>query len=539
MSMLVRSLWVAAVLLSAAALAAPAAEARAKLNMVFVLDGLRPDSITPQETPNLFRLRVGGVSYANSHSVVPTVTRVNSAAIGTGAAPNTNGIVGNAMYVPSVSPNPFDTGNAENLTRLDQVTGGRMVLTRTLGERLTEAGRRVVAIGSGSSGATLLLNPRAARSDVGVMINAGDVGPSRPFTYPASVGDEIRARFGAPPTAEGEPNFDAKVAYTERVLRQYVLTDLKPDVVLNWFTEPDHTQHAFGTGAPETRETIRNDDREIGLVLDRLGQLGLRDSTNIFVVSDHGFSLLDFNVNLARELVRAGLKASPTSHDVVIANTGPSLVYVKDHDARRIRAIAEFLQRQSWADTLYTWARKPRGGTATPARGDRPHGFVDGTFSLELIHEANAERGADLIVTYRWSDRRNAFGVPGTSGTGGGGATGPLTGPRSGHGSFSPWDVHNTFFAAGADIRDGVHMRDVPAGSVDLAPTLLALEGLDAKTRDGRVLAEAFDGGPRPQELDARTRTLTTTARGGRYRAAVQVSEVGGRRYIDQSRRLR
>ena len=40
------------------ATAAPAGNAT--LNIVMVLDGLRPDSITAEETPNLWRLRAGG-----------------------------------------------------------------------------------------------------------------------------------------------------------------------------------------------------------------------------------------------------------------------------------------------------------------------------------------------------------------------------------------------------------------------------------------------------------------------------------------------
>ena len=165
---------------------------------------------------------------------------------------------------------------------------------------------------------------------------------------------------------------------------------------------------------------------------------------------------------------------------------------------------------------------------------------MPGTFSLELIHQANAERGADIIVTYPWSDQPNAFGVPGVSGNAGGGITGPLTGAGSGHGSFSPWDIRNTFIAWGADVKDGVTMARAPAGNVDLTPTLLALEGLDAAAPDGRVLAEALDGGPSEHAMRIRARTLTTRADRGRYRAAVQVSEVDGRRYryIDHSRRL-
>jgi predicted AlkP superfamily pyrophosphatase or phosphodiesterase len=53
--------------------------------MVFVVDGLRPDSVNPTDTPNLWRMRDEGTWFANSHSVVPTVTRGNATVIGSGA----------------------------------------------------------------------------------------------------------------------------------------------------------------------------------------------------------------------------------------------------------------------------------------------------------------------------------------------------------------------------------------------------------------------------------------------------------------------
>ncbi len=533
-SLLAAGALAAALLVPAAAAAGHDHGSKAKLNMVFVLDGLRPDSINPIDTPNLYRLRSEGVSWTNSHSAVPTVTRVNSTVLGSGAYPGSSGVVGNSMYVPEVAATPFSTGNAENMIRLDEVSGGRMLFVKTLAERLAAAGRKVVAIGSGSSGGTLLLNPRAPRV-AGVMINAGDVSAVRPFAYPASVGDQIFARFGPPPTAT-EPDASAKVDYTERVLREYVLSDLRPDVVLNWFTEPDGSQHEHAAGSPEALATICNDDRQIGLILDRLRQLGLHRRTNLFVVSDHGFSWHTFNINLDQELIAAGLKAGPGSQDVVVANSGTSLVHVQDRDPAKIEAIVEFLEAQPWAGALYTAANRPRGGRHVAEHGGRApsDGWVDGTFSLELIHQANPERGADIVVTYPWSSERNPFGVPGTSGNAGGGATGP----GSGHGSFSPWDIRNTFIAWGADIKDRLVLREAPAGNVDIAPTLLALEGLDPRVPDGRVLAEAFDGGPSERRMDVQTRTFTTRA--GGYRAAVQISEVDGRRYryVDLSRRL-
>src|ERR1700757_2657229 len=77
----------------------PATAGKAALNLVFVLDGLRPDSITAEETPHLWRLREEGVNFLNGHSVFPTVTRANAAAIGSGVYPDHNGIFGNTLYV--------------------------------------------------------------------------------------------------------------------------------------------------------------------------------------------------------------------------------------------------------------------------------------------------------------------------------------------------------------------------------------------------------------------------------------------------------
>ena len=70
---------------------------RASMQIVLVLDGLRPDSITPVNTPNLDRLRSNGVQFDNTHAVFPTVTRVNSASLGTGVYPNRHGIMGNSI----------------------------------------------------------------------------------------------------------------------------------------------------------------------------------------------------------------------------------------------------------------------------------------------------------------------------------------------------------------------------------------------------------------------------------------------------------
>jgi hypothetical protein len=53
---------------------------------------------------------------------------------------------------------------------------------------------------------------------------------------------------------------------------------------------------------------------------------------------------------------------------------------------------------------------------------------------------------------------------------------------------------------------------------------------------DGRVLAEALEGGRDAEQLAVDTR-VHTVERG--YRAAIRVSEVDGHRYVDKSWRIR
>jgi arylsulfatase A-like enzyme len=137
-------------------------------------------------------------------------------------------------------------------------------------------------------------------------------------------------------------------------------------------------------------------------------------------------------------------------------------------------------------------------------------------------------------VTFEWSSNKNVFGVEGTD-TSLASETGPTTGNSSGHGSMSPWTVRNTWFAWGPDFKDAITDR-VPASNVDIAPTILALQGLDASELDGRVLVEALEGGPDYEKLPFETKTYLTES--GDYRAVIQVTEVGHQRYIDKSWRL-
>jgi arylsulfatase A-like enzyme len=526
---------VAATLLAAGFWLTPAIAGNATLNLVLVLDGLRPDSITAEETPNLWRLRQEGVNFLNGHSVFPTVTRANATAIATGTYPSRNGIFGNTLYVREVNPNrAFPNDEHQNLLRLDAVTNGGMVLTESLGEILAKRGKTLAVVSSGSTGSALLANHRAPKG-VGILVNGYWEAGVR-VAFPDAANEAILRRFPAAPARGGaKDSFVAQVNWTQQVLRDYVLPDIKPDVVINWLTEPDHLQHAIGAGAPESRAAIRNNDREVGLLLDRLRELGLADKTNIIVVSDHGFGHSAYGVDVTGELIKAGLKAGPDSDDVVIASSGQTMaLHVRDHDPQRIGAVVRFLQQQPWTGVLFTAGKV--GGSGVPTEGREP-----GTFALEFVHLAHAGRGPDIVLTFPWSSARSPFGVPGTDYTAAA-KTGPLEGTAGNHGSMSPWTVRNTFLAWGADFKKGATVR-TPASNVDLTPTLLSLMNLDKDVGgdrfDGRALNEAFVGGPDEEQVPIQVRTLFAETADGSYRAALQITELGRQRYIDKSWRMR
>lgn len=505
-----------------------AAQSAATLHLVFVLDGLRPDSITEAETPTLHRLRKEGVWFENTHAVFPTVTRVNSTSLATGAYPARHGIMGNSIYVPAVDPlRAFNNDDYERLLRLDEATSGRMVTTLGMAELLERTGRSMVAVSSGSTGSALLLAHKAHRG-VGAVIN-GDFAPGKKVAYPESLSDAVLQRFGPAPRKGGVTDrFDASVDWSMNVLREYVLPELRPQVVFTWMTEPDHIQHGLGSGAAESLAAIRNDDRQLGLLLQKLEAMGMRDKTNIMVVSDHGFAHTVSNVNVQQALTDAGFITAAEPGTVVIASSGQAVsLHVKDRDPKRVQAIVEFLHRQPWCGVVFTAA-----GRAGPAH----EGAVAGTFALEYAHLGGHERSADIVFTFPWSSAPNRYGVPGTeynlvSGTA---KTEPVDGVRANHGGIGPWTIRNTMLAHGPDFKRGAVVR-TPTSNVDVTPTLLHLLGLTEPLAqmDGRALTEALVKGPDQEQVAMDTRTLRV--RSGAYRAVLQVSEVGGKRYIDKA----
>ena len=472
--------------------------------LVIVVDGLRPDYVTPALMPRLTRLGERGIVFNAHHSVLPTVTRVNASSMVTGTYPETHGLLGNTVYVPAVNATKgLDTGAHANLEAIDRASGA-LLTAPWLGEILPAAGKKLLAVGSGSSGAVFLLNHRVG---TGAIIH-------QEFTRPEALAAHVRDVLGPPP-AVAMPN----AALNKRAVDAYLkigLGEIHPDLTLIWISDPDHTAHNKGIGSETTNEALRLVDAEIGRIEDALASRGLADRTNILVVSDHGFSTHNEHLKLGALIAPMAKPLPDGSPDIVV--TEGAINFRSAPDAARIRAVVQMLQQHPEVGAIFTRAR-PGGGS---------EGVVPGTLSFGVARWAHARSG-EILVSANWNAEKNDAGYAGKAT-----ATGV-----AGHGSTSPYDVHNTLIAAGPDFREHA-VSDVPTSNVDLAPTLLKLLGVKIPaSMTGRVIEEALRNGPPIASVKVGHETATVKTPDGRYTLTAHFSKAAGKTYLDFTDTLR
>ena len=294
------------------------------------------------------------------------------------------------------------------------------------------------------------------------------------------------------------------------------LPRIDPSVTVMWLSDLDSTAHDKGMGDPATVDVLRHVDSEIKRIEDGLRAAEVFDDYNIWVTSDHGFSTHTGAVALDT-ILKPFAGALPDGSPRIVANGGA--IYVRDGDQATVSAIVAGLQRTAGVGAIFTRANARQ----------LLEGAVPGTLSFDVVRWDH-DRSAQILFSPDWTDGENAHGLRGMVSSGG----------VAGHGSASPWDVHNTLIAAGPDLKQGTTI-DAPSANVDFAPTFLTLLRLPVPaTMQGRPLAEALRGRP-----DASAVTFTHTVRtpDDRYAATAMFStvSVNGRetRYFDGAKVFR
>jgi hypothetical protein len=474
-------------------------EPSAQLVLIVVFDGLRPDFVRPDWTPHLWGVRRRGVWFERSHCAFPAVTRVNAAALVTGSFAGGHGIASNTIWRPAVDPTrPLRTGERADLLRLEAVNG-RLLAPPTLGEVLADHGLGMAVVGTGSSGATTLLHPQAAATAGRVLHYS--------FCSPHSLSDQIAAVLGPWPQPATAPEHTAaaRVGYGIEALAGALLPETRPASAIFWSTVPDGLHHRYGLGHPPALAGLKEADAAFGRLLDACHTL--YEAVNVIITADHGYLSVSGHVDLAGELVDAGLKSSRDSTDIVICVDGGAASIYTDAGVDQHR-LARWLLARPWASVLFS-----------------PGGRIAGTLPLEAAGGGGPD-APDLMLCLGWNDDENEFGVRGAGWGGGAIAVG-----AGDHGGLSSWEMRNTLIAAGPAFREGIR-SDLPCGIVDIAPTTLACLGVSVPAVwHGRILSEALRDGVAPVPEPAIEYAALCATDGGPVRQTLRVETAGGVRY--------
>jgi len=300
--------------------------------IIFVWDGLRPDSISASTTPNLWNLGQEGVIFKKNHATYPTFTMMNASSFNTGDFPARAGFYGNTVYVPKPSGNnaggasvdykqPVFTEDWNILSTLNSFYDNQLLMVKRLLQAAQENGKTTAIVGK--SGAAFMFdldrkgygideNTAFPKSFAVELQSAGFLLPrNTPVMWPdirlspadgdptgrpapARLADKVTSDPAAGTTS---PN-SASNRYMMEVYLQYILPKKNPDISVIWFRDPDTTEHIYGVGTKAHMDALGSMDAMLGQLVSRLKSLDQYENTDIFIVSDHGHNNVSGDLSL-------------------------------------------------------------------------------------------------------------------------------------------------------------------------------------------------------------------------------------------------
>jgi predicted AlkP superfamily pyrophosphatase or phosphodiesterase len=259
------------------------------------LDGLYPEvyrraAALGLRIPNLEKLVRDGTSADGMQGVFPSATYPSHTTLITGVRPARHGVVANTAFVPGAATAAW-YWYADSLR------------ARTLPQAAHDAGL-VVAV---SCWPALVGAPYVQWHLPEIWsLGSGDTSSREKVLQAATPGlvAEVEKRFGAWTDDRFEwGKQDDRI--TDGAV--YLIEAKRPDLLLVHLVEVDHALHAEGRNAPAALRAFERADRQIGRILAALDRTGLRDSTNVVVVGDHGFANIHTDVRPNVVLARLGL----------------------------------------------------------------------------------------------------------------------------------------------------------------------------------------------------------------------------------------
>lgn len=408
--------------------------------LLISIDGLQPDDVIEADKrgidiPNLKRFITQG-SYAQGvRGVLPTVTYPSHATLITGVSPSRHGIFGNNSFDP-----------------LQMNQGGWYWYASdfkvpTLWDIAAKAKLTTANVHWPVS-----VNASAVKWNIPQIWRTGHADDAKLMRSLATPGliESLESQLG-----EYAPGIDESITGDETRGRfaTAIITREKPYFTTVYLTALDHEQHAKGPDTAAAHAVLKRIDAVVGNII--TAQMTARPDSVIAVVSDHGFSKVDTEVNLYRAFIDAGLilldangkikdwEASPWN------SGGSSAIVLKRPSDQALRARVSELLAQLKSD--------PKNGIAEIATESR-------------IAQYGANPQASFYVSFAPNAYAGSFK----------GAAAPLVGPsasRGTHGYFpdKPF-MRSSFMIMGKGIQKGRSLGEIDMRAI--APTLAKVMGL-------------------------------------------------------------
>ncbi|MGH0348099.1 alkaline phosphatase family protein [Sinorhizobium meliloti] len=481
--------------------------------IVVSFDGLRPDLLSHETTPNLSRLQSLGVTLSNHRTVYPSETRSAFPSLVTGATTSRHGMVGNKYVDRSVAPPRYiDTADAVLLRRLDLESGGRLMSAPTLGEILAAAGRSLAVLATNTPGTTRFFHHKA--EDFGHVRLSGHF---REACTPDEVLADAEAHIG--PLPPEPPKIEPDTAGQDWITSAFVdvvWPKCRPDVTILSYGEPDVTSHFHGTGAEATRGIIAHCDHQFGRVLDWWEAEGRAAGVQIIAISDHGHITGHSRVSVINSLQEAGFRpgtAPAHNVDVVVVPGQVGALYLAEPSDQKIARLVATITSQPWCGPVFTRANNETAGIAPGSLGNH------------LVF-ADHPRAPDVSFSFRADDSVDPFGL-----TGGTFYDNDRPEGLGVHGGLHPKELAALGIVAGSAFSAPGSVCGIPSGICDLAPTILHLLRIaPPDAMSGRVLHEVLGHAPRAIP-DVRNEAFE--ARLGSFQQVLRRVQVGRATYVE------
>jgi len=537
------------------------APAQSQRNLIlFVPDGLRALSVTPETAPEMAAVRDKGVNFTNPHSLFPTFTMANASGLSTGHSIGDTGVFGNTIYTgfpvasASNSVTPFIEWNPV-LGDLNEHYAGNFIDEDAILLAARNQNFNTAAIGK--TGPTLMFDHTDRTGEKTIVVDDSTGTPAGvplsqamwvaltdaglPLAAPNRGGNARIGNAITPGTTEAnvaQQKYFADVA-TKVVLPLFKESN-KPFALVFWSRDPDGTQHNHGDSllkvepginGPTSLAAIKNADDNLAQLRAALDQLGLSANTDIVIAADHGFSTIS--------------KESKTSGAAQALYQGvpPGLLPPGFLAIDLANALALPLHDPDEKNFVVTAGMRSRRGNGVigsdPAKPDVVV-TANGGSDLIYIPGKSAEITGKVVNTLLAQDYVSGLFVDDALGSFPGtlplstinlkglavtphpsimvnfrsyatGCDRPVmcavnvadSGLQQGqgmHGSFSRADTMNFMAAIGPSFKSG-YVNEAPVSNADIGMTIAKVLGLKISARGtliGRVIEEALPGGTNP-----------------------------------------